>query len=73
VTWQRRPFPDANLLLLGGRQPAQVSATPTGRSFARPGTRRIFAFALMIRDGIPTDEVEPYLYARAGWPTRPGS
>jgi hypothetical protein len=27
--------------------------------------RRIFAFALMIRDGIPADEVEPYLHARA--------
>jgi glyoxylase-like metal-dependent hydrolase (beta-lactamase superfamily II) len=27
--------------------------------------RRIFAFALMIRDGIPIDEVEPYLHARA--------
>jgi glyoxylase-like metal-dependent hydrolase (beta-lactamase superfamily II) len=29
------------------------------------GARRIFAFALMIRDGIPTDEVERYLHARA--------
>ncbi|MEV5200115.1 MBL fold metallo-hydrolase [Streptomyces sp. NPDC053720] len=29
------------------------------------GARRIFAFALMIRDGIPADEVEPYLHARA--------
>ncbi|MFE7112855.1 MBL fold metallo-hydrolase [Streptomyces sp. NPDC057575] len=29
------------------------------------GTRRIFAFALMIREGIPADEVEPYLHARA--------
>jgi glyoxylase-like metal-dependent hydrolase (beta-lactamase superfamily II) len=29
------------------------------------GARRIFAFALMIRGGIPTDEVEPYLHARA--------
>jgi hypothetical protein len=29
------------------------------------GARRIFAFALMIRDGIPTGEVEPYLHARA--------
>ncbi|MFD0071248.1 MBL fold metallo-hydrolase [Streptomyces sp. NPDC127166] len=29
------------------------------------GVRRIFAFALMIRDGIPADEVEPYLHARA--------
>ncbi|MFJ8896913.1 hypothetical protein ACIRCZ_20190 [Leifsonia sp. NPDC102414] len=29
------------------------------------GARRIFAFALMIRDGIPADEVEPYLTARA--------
>lgn len=29
------------------------------------GARRVFAFALMIRNGIPTDEVEPYLHARA--------
>ncbi|MGW1089653.1 MBL fold metallo-hydrolase [Streptomyces sp. NPDC002596] len=28
------------------------------------GARRIFAFALMIREGIPADEVEPYLHAR---------
>jgi len=29
------------------------------------GARRIFAFALMIRDGIPTEQVEPHLHARA--------
>ena len=29
------------------------------------GARRILAFALMIRGGIPTDEIEPYLLARA--------
>ncbi|SES49531.1 Glyoxylase, beta-lactamase superfamily II [Streptomyces sp. yr375] len=29
------------------------------------GARRIFAFALMIRGGIPAAEVEPYLHARA--------
>lgn len=29
------------------------------------GARRIFAFALMIRDGIPTAQVEDYLVARA--------
>ncbi|WP_326763725.1 MBL fold metallo-hydrolase [Streptomyces sp. NBC_01591] len=29
------------------------------------GARRIFAFALMIRDGIPAAGVEPYLHARA--------
>ncbi|MBE4736533.1 MULTISPECIES: MBL fold metallo-hydrolase [Streptomyces] len=29
------------------------------------GARRILAFALMIRDGIPSDEVEPYLHGRA--------
>jgi glyoxylase-like metal-dependent hydrolase (beta-lactamase superfamily II) len=29
------------------------------------GARRIFAFALMIRDGVPFDEVETYLVARA--------
>ncbi|WP_234439445.1 MULTISPECIES: hypothetical protein [Streptomyces] len=28
------------------------------------GARRIFAFALMIRDGIPADEAEPYPTAR---------
>ncbi|KUJ40571.1 hypothetical protein ADL25_18660 [Streptomyces sp. NRRL F-5122] len=29
------------------------------------GARRIFAFALMIRDGIPADRAETYLHARA--------
>ncbi|MEV1066705.1 MBL fold metallo-hydrolase [Streptomyces sp. NPDC050263] len=29
------------------------------------GARRIFAFALMIREGIPVADVEPYLHARA--------
>jgi hypothetical protein len=29
------------------------------------GARRIIAFALMIRDGIPTDQIEPYLHVRA--------
>ena len=29
------------------------------------GTRRIFAFALMIGDGIPADQIKPYLHARA--------
>ncbi|MFC0437633.1 MBL fold metallo-hydrolase [Kutzneria buriramensis] len=29
------------------------------------GARRIFAYALMIRGGIPVDDVEPYLLARA--------
>ncbi|MGI5460287.1 MBL fold metallo-hydrolase [Streptomyces sp. CA-249302] len=31
----------------------------------RYGARRVFAFALMIRDGIPATEAEPYLHARA--------
>jgi hypothetical protein len=26
VIWQQRPFPDANLLLVGGRQPAPVDS-----------------------------------------------
>lgn len=26
LTWQRRPFPDANLLLLRGREPALVDS-----------------------------------------------
>ncbi|MCX5395280.1 MBL fold metallo-hydrolase [Streptomyces sp. NBC_00094] len=32
------------------------------------GARRILAFALMIRDGMPADAIEPYLHARA-WVT----
>jgi hypothetical protein len=32
VTWQRRPFPDANLLLLGGRQPALVDSGFVGHA-----------------------------------------
>jgi hypothetical protein len=42
-------------------------ASSTNAIFARGwhAARRIFAFALMIRDGIAVDEVEPYLHARA--------
>ena len=29
------------------------------------GARRILAFALMIRNGIPADEIEPHLHARS--------
>ena len=36
---------------------------PTGAVWY--GARRILAFALMIRGGIPADEIEPYLHARA--------
>jgi glyoxylase-like metal-dependent hydrolase (beta-lactamase superfamily II) len=32
VTWQRRPFPDANLLLLDGRQPALVDSGFVGHA-----------------------------------------
>ncbi len=32
VTWQRRPFPDANLLLLHGRQPALVDTRFVGHA-----------------------------------------
>lgn len=89
VTWQHRPFPDANLPLLRGRQPALVDSGFVGHAdetaaWVRAhtgdraqslvddpagavwhGARRIFAFALMIRDGIPVGEIEPYLHARA--------
>jgi hypothetical protein len=60
VTWQQRPFPDANLLLLPGRNPAPA------------GQRRIFAYALMIRGGIPTAQIERYCTARPGSPTPRG-
>ena len=32
VTWQGRPFPDANLLLLRGRQPALVDSGFVGQA-----------------------------------------
>ncbi len=32
VTWQRRPFPDANLLLLRGRRPALVDSGSTAHA-----------------------------------------
>src|SRR5512133_3737156 len=32
VTWQLRPFPDANLLLLRGRQPAMVDSGFVGHA-----------------------------------------
>lgn len=142
VTWRRRPFPDANLVLLHGREPAVVDSGFVGHAeqttaylratldydvgwvnialdgpeaaatavaslhrladlaprvllpshgpmpadpaaaFDRAvhraqrlvddpaaaawyGARRIFGFALMIRGGLATDQVEPYLHARA--------
>jgi len=45
------------------RRTQRLVDDPTGAVWY--GARRIFAFALMIRDGIPADEVEPYLHARA--------
>ena len=32
VTWQRRPFPDANLLLVHGRQPALIDSGFVGHA-----------------------------------------
>jgi hypothetical protein len=32
VTWQRRPFPDANLLLIHGRQPTLVDSGFVGHA-----------------------------------------
>ncbi|NKE55481.1 MBL fold metallo-hydrolase [Lentzea sp. PSKA42] len=45
------------------RRAERLVADPAGAVWY--GARRIFAFALMIRDGIPADEVESYLHARA--------
>jgi hypothetical protein len=46
VTWQRRPFPDANLLLIHGRQPALVDRGFVGHAeqtaaWASAHTRRV--------------------------------
>jgi glyoxylase-like metal-dependent hydrolase (beta-lactamase superfamily II) len=45
------------------RRARRLAGDPAGAVWY--GARRIFAFALMIRGGIPADEAEPYLHARA--------
>ena len=45
------------------RRAQRLLDDPTGAVWY--GARRILAFALMIRDGIPAGEIEPYLHARA--------
>jgi len=61
-TGRSRPTPGAAFATALGRAQRLVD-DPAGAVWY--GARRIFAFALMIRDGIPTDQVEPYLHARA--------
>ena len=61
-TGRSRPTPGAAFATALGRAQRLVD-DPAGAVWY--GARRIFAFALMIRDGIPTDEIEPYLHARA--------
>jgi Metallo-beta-lactamase superfamily len=45
------------------RRAQRLVDDPTGAVLY--GVRRIFAFTLMIRSGIPANEIEPYLHARA--------
>jgi hypothetical protein len=54
--------PDA-ALVTALRRARRLVDDPDGA--IRYGARRNLAFALMIRGGIPTAEVEPYLHARA--------
>jgi glyoxylase-like metal-dependent hydrolase (beta-lactamase superfamily II) len=44
------------------RRTQRLVDDPTGAVWY--GARRILAFALMIREGIPADQIEPYLHAR---------
>ncbi|MER6097528.1 MBL fold metallo-hydrolase [Streptomyces sp. NPDC001728] len=57
------PADPARALAAALRRGRRLVDDPEGA--VRYGARRIFAFALMIRGGIPADEVEPYLHARA--------
>ena len=59
------PMPaDASAALAAAARRAQrLVDDPAGAVWY--GARRILAFALMIRDGIPADAIEPYLHARA--------
>jgi Metallo-beta-lactamase superfamily len=59
VTWQRRPFPDANLLLLAGRQPALVDSGFVGHAqetaaWTRAHTRQV---ALVVNTHWHSDHV----------------
>jgi hypothetical protein len=44
VTWQRRPFPDANLLLIHGRQPALIDSGFVGHAQQNRAVRREAGF-----------------------------
>jgi hypothetical protein len=46
------------------RTPSRPAVIDDPDGAVRYAARRIFAFALMIRDGIPVSEAEPYLHAR---------
>ena len=57
------PADPAAALATAGRRAQRLVDDPAGALWY--GARRILAFALMIRDGIPAIEIEPYLHARA--------
>ena len=57
------PADAATALATALRRSQRLVDDPTGAIWY--AARRIFAFALMIRGGIPTDRIEPYLHARA--------
>lgn len=59
------PIPtDAGAAMAGAIRRAQrLVDDPDGALWY--GARRIFAYALMIRGGIPTEQIEPYLHQRA--------
>jgi glyoxylase-like metal-dependent hydrolase (beta-lactamase superfamily II) len=59
----RIPADTASALTAALRRTQRLVDDPDGAVWY--GARRIFAFALMIRDGIPAEEVETYLHQRA--------
>ena len=65
------PTDPAGALATAVRRAQRLVDDPDGAVWY--GARRILAFALMIRDGIPVDEIEPYLHARAWLTDAPDS
>ena len=60
------PHDPAAAIAAGLRRARRLVDDPAGA--VRYGARRILAFAVMIRNGIPVRDIEPYLHARA-WVT----
>lgn len=73
VTWQHRPFPDANLLLLGGRPPALVDSGFVGHAQGTAAWTRARTGHVAPWSSTPTGTLTTSAAMRSCRPRAPGS